>query len=206
MEGPTDSAEHSADPTSSMAASQGRKVILGKDGKPCRSCNSKLAFSAAMKASGTSGTSAAAKEARLTSPIGQSESSKAMSECPPDGEALGQNTWTFLHSAAAYYPDKPSEAQRSAMLTMIQALPHIYPCHTCAESLQEELEREKRTKKSWEEGAPLGDAVRTGLGFRKWLCGLHNEVNTRLGKPIWQCTEETLQRRWKDGPPDGRCD
>jgi cytochrome c oxidase assembly protein subunit 16 len=181
-----------------------RKIILDKDGKPCRACNSKLAFSAAMKNKPRASESESKADTAANVLNGQDE--PAARTCPPDGETLGQNTWSFLHSAAAYYPNKPSEAQQSAMLSLIRALPHVYPCHTCAQALHEELDREQKTKKSWQEGAPLQEAVRSGKGFRMWLCGLHNEVNARLGKPTWPCTEDLLQQRWKDGPSDGRCD
>lgn len=92
------------------------------------------------------------------------------------------------------------------MLSLIHSLPHLYPCHSCAESLGEELKREGREKKSWESGAPLQQAVSSGPGLRKWLCGLHNEVNARLGKPVWSCKEDVLRQRWLDGPDDGSCD
>lgn len=92
------------------------------------------------------------------------------------------------------------------MLSMIRALPHLYPCHSCAYSLGEELARESSEGASWEGGAVLEKAVCSGPGIRKWLCGLHNEVNARLGKPVWPCEEKTLQQRWLEGPDDGSCD
>jgi hypothetical protein len=193
-------------------------VILGPDGKPCRACNSKLAFSAAMKGSkvqesnrqdttmggsemnsslaGISGTKAEAKDS----------SGQHKSPCPPDGEEIGNSTWTFLHSTAAYYPDKPSREQQSAILSLLEALPYLYPCHSCASALQEEMKREKVEQRSWEGGKVLSDAVQHGPGLRKWLCGLHNEVNERLGRPTFRCDEETLQTKWATGPSDGSCD
>lgn len=38
----------------------------------------------------------------------------------------------------------------------------------------------------------------------KWLCGVHNEVNERLGKDQFDCSR--VLERWKDGPKDGSCD
>lgn len=35
-------------------------------------------------------------------------STGAAVEPPPDGETLGNHTWTFLHTMAAYYPTNPS--------------------------------------------------------------------------------------------------
>ena len=38
----------------------------------------------------------------------------------------------------------------------------------------------------------------------KWLCGVHNEVNLRIGKKPFDCAK--VDERWKDGPADGSCD
>ncbi|KAJ7863458.1 ERV/ALR sulfhydryl oxidase domain-containing protein [Mycena olivaceomarginata] len=54
-------------------------------------------------------------------------------QCPPDKDQLGRATWTFLHTAAAYYPTQPTPAQRTQMLALIHALPALYPCNHCAE-------------------------------------------------------------------------
>lgn len=194
---------------STKRKSNGKAVILGPDGKPCRACNSKLAFTAALK----TGKKSASTDSSATSKDGlppltnlNGSSSEQEVQCPPDGEIIGQSTWTFLHSAAAYYPNSPSEIQQKSMLSLIHSLPHLYPCHSCAEALGEELTRESKEKRSWEGGDVLQKAVQTGPGLRKWLCGVHNEVNVRLGKPAWTCDEESLRQRWKDGPPNGQCD
>lgn len=188
-------------------------VVLGPDGKPCRACNSRLAFAQAMKGSGAAAkapasapTASAASGAAAAGAAAAMAMADAADECPPDGEALGRGTWAFLHSAAAYYPATPSPIQRDAMLALLRALPHVYPCAPCAQSLGEELEREARAGRSHEGGPALADAVHDGPSLRRWLCGVHNEVNERLGKKRVPCTEEVLQARWRDGPPDGRCD
>jgi hypothetical protein len=41
--------------------------------------------------------------------------SHGQKECPPDSKKLGRHTWTFLHSIAAYFPDKPSAVEQSQM-------------------------------------------------------------------------------------------
>jgi hypothetical protein len=138
--------------------------------------------------------------------VATSAATDASSPCPPDGDALGNSTWTFLHSAAAYYPSRPSTNQQTAMTSLLEALPTLYPCHSCAEALEQEMLREQQEKKSWEGGKVLQEAVKSGPGLRKWLCGLHNEVNERLGKPRWKCEESVLQAKWLTGPEDGSCD
>ncbi|ETS60711.1 hypothetical protein PaG_04614 [Moesziomyces aphidis] len=191
-------------------------VVLGPDGKPCRACNSKLAFAAAMKgakqpSSTKTGTSsgavkAGAGAALAASALSTDSDAPQSRACPPDGEELGRSAWTFLHSAAAYFPEDPSAQQQTSMLAVFRALPHIYPCHSCAEALGEEYKREK-TEGGWEDRSlRLSEAVRSGPALRKWLCGIHNEVNQRLGKPTFPCTEAKLAERWLDGPADGSCD
>jgi hypothetical protein len=184
------------------------KVILGPDGKPCRACNSKLAFSAAMKSSQGQSKSQETKTSAANG-LGFSVATSAgaaSSSCPPDGDVIGNSTWTFLHSAAAYYPAQPTPKQEASMISLIEALPYLYPCHSCAEALKDEYLREKQEKKSWEGGKVLQDAVMSGPGLRKWLCGLHNEVNERTGKPRVNCEESFLQEKWLTGPDDGSCD
>ncbi|SPO25227.1 related to ERV1 - mitochondrial biogenesis and regulation of cell cycle [Ustilago trichophora] len=192
------------------------QVVLGPDGKPCRACNSKLAFAAAMKGTrmppATTNSKDSSSSKSATTAAGAATAAAIATvpttsrECPPDGEELGRSAWTLLHSAAAYFPEDPSAQQQTSMLALFRALPHIYPCHSCAEALGEEYKREEK-EGGWEDRKlKLTDAVRSGPSLRKWLCGIHNEVNQRLGKPTFPCTEAKLNERWLDGPADGSCD
>lgn len=148
-------------------------VVLGPDGKPCRACSSKLAFGAALR------------------------NVSKRTPCPPDVEELGHSTWTFLHSAAAYYPDTPTAVQQHSMRALLDALPHVYPCSVCAD----DLSRVYAT--SLANDAQREHAVQSGPNLRKWLCELHNSVNERLGKPIWDCSDATrLAHRWFEPPDD----
>ena len=72
------------------------------------------------------------------------------------------------------------------MLTMART----YPCGYCADTTRDEMVRNPpRTHSRYD--------------LTQWLCELHNEVNDRLGKPIFDCSLVDL--RWRDGPPDGSC-
>jgi len=111
--------------------------------------------------------------------------------CPPDVEQLGRATWTFLHTTAAYYPDKPTPTQRANMLMLIRSLPVLYPCGWCADDLGGDIKMN-----------PPDVSSRTALSL--WLCERHNTVNEKLGKERFDCAR--VDERWKDGPSDGRCD
>ncbi len=109
---------------------KGKHVLLGPDGKPCRACSESTSFldwskKATKKAAG--GSMAAAET-----------SFAQRKECPPDSEALGRATWTFLHTTAAYYPESPSASHQKQMLALLKSLPTLYPCNYCAQHLGQE--------------------------------------------------------------------
>lgn len=171
-------------------------MILGPDGKPCKICTafrnwkpavpSTAAGSSPSQSQAPSGTSSGSTSTQAASPA-------RPENCPPDVEQLGRATWTFLHTTAAYYPERPSSTQRANMLTLLRALPMLYPCTHCATHLGHEMLAH-----------PPDVSSRGGLS--RWLCERHNEVNVRLGKDVFDCAIEKTDERWKDGPRDGSCD
>jgi mitochondrial FAD-linked sulfhydryl oxidase len=170
-------------------------MFLGPDGKPCRTCNSlrdlKAASSLTKAKPGTAAKAGAAAAAgSVTAAVVAAQSD---ARCPPDVEQLGRSTWTFLHTTAAYYPERPTPLQRANMLSLLHALPVLYPCSHCATHLGEEMKSK-----------PPDVSGRVGLS--RWLCEAHNEVNGRLGKPQFDCSIKSTDERWKDGPSDGSCD
>eukprot|EP00750_Incisomonas_marina_P006244 INCI14384.2.p1 GENE.INCI14384.2~~INCI14384.2.p1 ORF type:complete len:231 (+),score=51.95 INCI14384.2:693-1385(+) len=108
------------------------------------------------------------------------------SGCPVDREELGRQSWTFLHTMAAYYPDTPSLDEQQRMKNMIEALSWFYPCQHCAAALRTSLEQK-----------PPAVASRKELSL--WMCEAHNEVSRQLGKPTVKCSIEALDRRWRTG-------
>lgn len=98
------------------ARGRGKGVVLGKDGKPCRSCTSFRNW---------------ARSSAVT----------ATEECPPDVEELGRATWTFLHSMAAQYPDQPSLLEQTEMRTFLRIFSRVYPCWHCADEFQQWIAR-----------------------------------------------------------------
>jgi len=112
-------------------------------------------------------------------------------ECPLDSELLGRNTWSFLHTMAAYYDENPTPEQQSNMTRFIGLLSQFYPCKKCATNLREHLKTDKPD-------------VRNNWALSVWMCELHNDVNDRQGKPPFDCTK--VFERWRDGWADNSCE
>lgn len=123
----------------------------------------------------------------------EEETTTLPSDCPPDVEALGRSTWTFLHTMSAAYPPSPSRTQQSEMSQFLSLFSNLYPCWHCAEDFRDWMRRPGNEPRT--EG-------REGLG--QWMCEAHNEVNRKLGKKEFNCGK--VGERWgPEGPGDGRC-
>ncbi|KAL3990335.1 Erv1 / Alr family protein [Acanthocheilonema viteae] len=112
-------------------------------------------------------------------------------DCPVTIEKLGNSTWNLLHTIAAYYPLKPTLEQKKNATTLMDLLGKIYPCSHCAEDLRQDLAKHPPDVEDREK-------------FSVWMCGLHNRVNKKLGKPEYDCTQ--WKERWLNGWKDGSCE
>ncbi|PWY87993.1 hypothetical protein BO94DRAFT_491961 [Aspergillus sclerotioniger CBS 115572] len=166
-------------------------VILDKDGKPCRLCTSAASWRALTKqAKSTPTTTAAASTPSSTTPT-----TGSYTDCPPDSEALGRSTWTFLHSLTASYPVRASNEQQSEMRTFLGIFSRLYPCWVCADDFR-----------NWmaEPSGANEPRLNGRQEFGDWMCRAHNEVNRKLGKKEFDC--RLWEERWRTGWKDGRCD
>ncbi|OAA54502.1 FAD dependent sulfhydryl oxidase [Niveomyces insectorum RCEF 264] len=183
-------------------------VVLDKDGKPCRSCTSFASWANQTKAalhsptaaargssgSSSSSSSSSAAAAAMMSAAGAAATQQHLqppADCPADVETLGRGTWTLLHTIAAQYPTQPTPGQQADVRGFMSILSRLYPCWMCAEDFQAFLQR-----------SPVRTASRDDFG--RWLCAAHNEVNQKLGKPLFDCN--LWEERWRTGWKDGRCD
>mmetsp|Transcript_54941 Transcript_54941/g.174670 ORF Transcript_54941/g.174670 Transcript_54941/m.174670 type:complete len:249 (-) Transcript_54941:1221-1967(-) len=96
-------------------------------------------------------------------------------------EDLGRSTWHMLHTLAAQLPEHPSAQQQQDVNSLVKLLTRVYPCAECAKHFAETVSRHP-------------PPVHSQKAFAQWLCQIHNEVNARLEKPIFDCSE--LQGRW----------
>lgn len=110
-------------------------------------------------------------------------------ECPLSKPEVGNGTWQLLHTIAAYYPESPTDKDKSHYEEFFTTFSYVYPCRPCAQNFQ----------KLVQENPPILDS-RITLSI--WLCKMHNVVNTMLGKDEFKCTMKELDMRWKRGPSE----
>ncbi|XP_050300993.1 FAD-linked sulfhydryl oxidase ALR [Anthonomus grandis grandis] len=161
------------------------------DNDQCRSCSS---FSDYIKATKKKKDAENGITGAVTGDSGNSNNSgytRRRSDCPLDKDELGNKSWGLLHTMAANYPVQPSQAQKTDMKTFFNVFAKFYPCHYCAEDLREELKIDPPKVDSQE-------------ALSQWLCRLHNKVNVKIGKEVFDCSK--VNERWRDGWLDGSCD
>ncbi|XP_065224333.1 FAD-linked sulfhydryl oxidase ALR-like [Planococcus citri] len=113
------------------------------------------------------------------------------SDCPLNKEELGNRTWSFLHTMAAHFPEKPTPEDQRDMVQFFRILCRFYPCRSCAESFS----------KLCAERPPEAGSQKELI---EWLCWAHNQVNNKLNKPSFDC--KLVDDRWKYGWKDGSCE
>jgi len=164
-----------------------------KTEKPCRACTdfkswtgrTKRNMPAGSTTPGTNGNGSSNGNAASQDP------SQPPPDCPLDKDGLGRQTWGFLHTMAAYYPESPTVREQKEMSVFIKLFSKFYPCDHCARDLREEIKE-----------CPPVTTSRTS--FSQWMCQMHNIVNRKLGKEEFDC--KLVDERWRDGWNSGECD
>jgi len=89
---------------------------------------------------------------------------------------LGRATWKLLHTMTLRYPENPTQDEREALEAYMYLTSRLYPCGECAAEFQELLKK-----------FPPQTSSRRAASL--WLCSVHNEVNNRLKKPMFDCSK-----------------
>ncbi|CAI5471000.1 unnamed protein product [Closterium sp. Yama58-4] len=100
---------------------------------------------------------------------------------PATKEELGRATWTFLHTLAAQFPEKPSKQQQKDAKDFVTLLARVYPCKICSYHFQ------KIVKANPPQAGSRGE-------LEQYMCRLHNIVNRSLKKPEFPC--KRVSARW----------
>lgn len=87
---------------------------------------------------------------------------------------LGNSAWHLLHTVLARYPEKPNEQQKATLKQYIHLFAQVYPCGDCARHFQGLLSK-------------YPPQVSSRKNAALWGCDIHNKVNERLKKPIYDC-------------------
>lgn len=99
---------------------------------------------------------------------------------------LGRSSWTLLHVMATKFPPTPTEKNTQDLVSFVQLLSTLYPCGDCAAHF-----------KKYIKANPIHTgAFATKKGVATWFCNAHNDVNKRLGKPIYDCNLVTERWKW----------
>ncbi|OHE98412.1 Erv1/Alr family protein [Colletotrichum orchidophilum] len=89
---------------------------------------------------------------------------------------LGRASWKLFHTMMARFPEKPTPDDSLALKTYIQLFARLYPCGDCASHFRKLLAK-----------YPPQTSSRNGAAG--WACFVHNEVNTRLKKDLFDCNK-----------------
>ncbi|KAI7208435.1 hypothetical protein KC333_g9143 [Hortaea werneckii] len=170
-------------------------MVLGPDGKPCRSCTSFASMRAMARSSSSSSSTSPQQQQQvpISTPTAPSPLDQPPPDCPPDVDQLGRSTWTFLHTLTATYPVQPSPTRQQETKQFISLFSKFYPCWVCADDFR-----------AWMKEDGNAPRVSNRDEFGQWMCEAHNAVNVKLGKERFDCSR--WQERWRTGWRDGRCD
>ncbi|KAH5221772.1 sulfhydryl oxidase [Parastagonospora nodorum] len=87
---------------------------------------------------------------------------------------LGRAAWKVLHTTFARFPEKPTDEEKEALRSYVHLFQRLYPCGECAEHFGQIL-------------AKYPPQVSSRTAAAMWGCLIHNKVNARLKKDIFDC-------------------
>jgi len=100
-------------------------------------------------------------------------------------EKIGKRSWEILHSIAANYPLNPTKEDQDNVNLLLNSMSKLYPCTLCGSHFQQMLK-----------DYPIQSQSRQDLSI--YICNLHNDVNSRLKKPKFNCDNVVSYYRNKE--------
>ncbi|CAG8435073.1 9650_t:CDS:2 [Funneliformis mosseae] len=100
---------------------------------------------------------------------------------------LGRSSWKLLHTMMGRFPEQPTTDEKEALKSFIYLFSRLYPCGECATEFQSILEK-------------YPPQVSSRVAASQWACAVHNIVNQRLQKEIFDCG--TVAEKYKCGCDD----
>lgn len=89
---------------------------------------------------------------------------------------LGRAAWKLFHTIFARFPDKPTNDEQEALRSYVYLFARLYPCGECAQHFAGILEK-------------FPPQVSTRSNAATWGCHVHNQVNKRLKKDLFDCSK-----------------
>ncbi|CAG8730190.1 14550_t:CDS:2, partial [Acaulospora morrowiae] len=100
---------------------------------------------------------------------------------------LGRSSWKLLHTMMSRFPEDPTPDEKDALRSFIYLFSRLYPCGECAIEFQKILVK-------------YPPQVSSGEAASQWACSVHNVVNKRLEKEIFDCGK--VAEKYKCGCED----
>jgi hypothetical protein len=92
----------------------------------------------------------------------------------------GPCAWNTLHAFAYTTPEEPSIEEQESIKTFLRIFTRHIPCNRCRTHFDKYLSENMKN-----------DTLSTRKNVISFLNDAHNDVNRRLGKPIWTIEQHT---------------
>lgn len=89
-----------------------------------------------------------------------------------DKQSWGPKLWEVMHTFSFAYPITPSNIQKQSAMNFFSSIGYLIPCSHCSQHCLEYTRNNP-------------PQVRSKQELVNWVYIFHNEVNKRLGKPIY---------------------
>lgn len=90
-------------------------------------------------------------------------------------QELGNAAWKLLHTVLSRYPEEPTTLQKNYLTQFISSFAQVYPCGDCARHFRKLLNK-------------YPPQLSSRITAAVWGCHIHNQVNERLHKEIYDCS------------------